>query len=413
MSVKDVFVVADNIFSPLGKTTAENFTQLKNNISGVKQHDDKALSPTPFFASLFDKDEIFIDTTNHTRHAEFISAPHRTGSQHDGHQANELLKQVQHDIPFEYTKFEQLLIASITDALKDSCIDPKDKKTVLIISSTKGNISLLETETNTAGLHNRISMSTSAKLIAEYFGFQNQPVIISNACISGVMTIITGMRLLRGGQYKNAVICGADVISKFIVSGFQSFQALSAEVCKPFDKMRTGLNLGEGASTVILSTNKKFEGNIKVKGGAVSNDANHISGPSRTGEELAYAIKQAIKDAGVATSDIDFISAHGTATVYNDEMEANAIGLAGLQTVPLNSLKGYYGHTLGAAGLIEAVVSIQSLKEYLMISTPGFEELGVTSPVNVCASPTRINADNFLKTASGFGGCNAAVVIGK
>jgi len=377
MSVKDVFVVAENILSPLGKTTAENFVQLKNNISGVKRHDDKTLSPTPFFASLFDKDHVFI--------IEDIN----------------------------YTKFEQLLISSITDAIKDSGIDPKDKKTVLIISSTKGNISLLETETNTPGLHNRISMSASAKLIAEYFGFQNQPVIISNACISGVMAIITGMRLLRGGQYENAVICGADVISKFIVSGFQSFQALSAEVCKPFDKARTGLNLGEGAATVILSTNKKFKGNIKVKGGSVSNDANHISGPSRTGEELAYAIKQSVKDAGVTISDIDFISAHGTATIYNDEMEANAIGLAGLQKAPLNSLKGYYGHTLGAAGLIESVVSIQSLKEGLMISTPGFEELGVTSPVNVCASPMRINAGNFLKTASGFGGCNAAVVVGK
>lgn len=377
ISEPDIFVVADNILSPLGNTTEENFVQLKNIISGVKLHNDEALSPTPFFASLFGNDHAFIGNDNN------------------------------------YTKFEQLLIASITDALKDSGIDPKDKKTILIISSTKGNISLLETETNNVELQKRISMSTSARLLAEHFGFQNQPVVISNACISGVMAIITGMRLLRMGQYENAVICGADVISKFIISGFQSFQALSAEVCKPFDKARTGLNLGESAATVILSTNKKFEGNIKIKGGAVSNDANHISGPSRTGEELAYAIKQAIKDAGVATSDIDFISAHGTATVYNDEMEANAIGLAGLQAVPLNSLKGYYGHTLGAAGLIETVISIQSLKKDLIISTPGFEELGVTSPVNVCASPMRINAANFLKTASGFGGCNAAVVIGK
>jgi 3-oxoacyl-[acyl-carrier-protein] synthase-1 len=377
MSVKDIFVVSDNILSPLGQTTAENFAQLKSDVSGVKQQDDKALSPTPFFASLFDKDHVFISNGN------------------------------------SYTKFEQLLIASMADALKDSDIDPKDKKTVLIISSTKGNISLLETETNSPTLQNRIAMSTSAKLIAEYFGFQNQPVIISNACISGVMAIITGMRLLRAEQYENAVICGADVISKFIVSGFQSFQALSTEVCKPFDKARTGLNLGEGAATIILSTNKQFEGTIKVKGGAVSNDANHISGPSRTGEELAYAIKKAIKDAGVSSSDINFISAHGTATIYNDEMEANAIGLAGLLAIPLNSLKGYYGHTLGAAGLIEVVVSIQSLKEDLMIPTPGFKELGVTNPVNVCASPMCINANNFLKTASGFGGCNAAVVIGK
>jgi 3-oxoacyl-[acyl-carrier-protein] synthase I len=123
--------------------------------------------------------------------------------------------------------------------------------------------------------------------------------------------------------------------------------------------------------------------------------------------------EQAMYDADVSASNIDFISAHGTATVYNDEMEANAIRLAGLQSIPLNSLKAYYGHTLGAAGLIESVISVQSLKEKLIIPTLGFRELGVTSSVNVCSSPLHIDASNFIKTASGFGGCNAAVVIGK
>src|SRR6202000_2503161 len=255
--------------------------------------------------------------------------------------------------------------------------------------------------------------SASAKLVVKYLGFVNQPIIISNACVSGVMAIITGMRLLRTGQYENAIITGADVISRFIMSGFESFQALSPQVCRPFDKSRDGLNLGEGAGTILLSTQKKYEHNVKVLGGAVSNDANHISGPSRTGQELSYAIDQALKDSGISTSEIDFISAHGTATVYNDEMEANAIALSGLQSVPLNSLKGYYGHTLGAAGLIESIISIQSLKQGLALPTPGFNEIGVSRPVNVVASPLIIEADTFLKTASGFGGCNAAVVFGK
>jgi len=377
ISDPDVFIVADNIFSPLGKTTAENFEQLKNGVSGVTQHHDETLSPTPFYASLFGDGPEFLESKD------------------------------------RYTKFEHLLIASITDALKNGDIDPKEKKTVLIISSTKGNIALLETEDNNPALQQRIAMSTSAKMIAEHFGFQNQPIIISNACISGVMAIITGMRLLKAGQYENVVIAGADVISKFIVSGFQSFQALSPAVCRPFDKSRDGLNLGEGASTIILSTQQKFGGYIKVKGGSVSNDANHISGPSRTGAEMAYAVKQAMSDASLTATNIDFISAHGTATVYNDEMEANALVLSGLQSVPLNSLKGYYGHTLGAAGLIESVVSIQSLKENLVIATLGFEENGVSSMVNVCTSPLQIDGVNFIKTASGFGGCNAAVVIGK
>jgi 3-oxoacyl-[acyl-carrier-protein] synthase-1 len=372
----DVFVVADNILSPLGKTTAENFAKLKEGISGVKEHYNTAISPVAFFASLIDQDE-------------------------------QLLKADEHN----YTKFEQLLVASIANALTGSGIDVRDKKTILIISSTKGNISLLEDGVNDIELKNRISLPTSAKLVAEHFGFQNKPIMVSNACISGVLGIITAMRLLRSGEYEHAVIAGADVISKFIMSGFQSFQALSPQQCKPFDEAHDGLNLGEGAGTIILSTNEKYAQNIKVKGGSVSNDANHISGPSRTGQELAGAIKNALHDAGLST--IDFISAHGTATVYNDEMEASAISISGLQKAPLNSLKGYYGHTLGAAGLIESIISIQSLKQGLILPTIGFKEAASADKINVCAKPLRIKANNFLKTASGFGGCNAAVIFGK
>jgi 3-oxoacyl-[acyl-carrier-protein] synthase-1 len=372
MRSPDVFVVADNVFTPLGKTTAQNFANLKNDQSAVKQHQHNSLT---YFAALFGE-------------AEFPSNQ-------------------------QYTKFEQLLIVSISDALKQGGLDAPDKKTVLIISSTKGNISLLETEKNGPELQNRIALSTSAKLVAGHFGFVNQPIIISNACVSGVMAIINGMHLLRIGQYENAIIAGADVISEFILSGFQSFQALSPQVCRPFDKSRDGLNLGEGAGAIILSTHKKYANNIKVKGGGISNDANHISGPSRTGQELSFAIDQSLKDAEVSSKDIDFISAHGTATIYNDEMEANAIALSGLVNVPLNSLKGYYGHTLGAAGMIESIISIQSLKENVFLPTPGFQETGVTQPVNVIASPLHLETTNILKTASGFGGCNAAVVFGK
>lgn len=375
---QDVFVVTDNVLTPLGKTTAENFAKLKEGISAVKEHYRTAISPLPFFASLFDQYE-------------------------------QILKADEH----HYTKFEQLLVASIADALNGSGIDVRDKKTVLIISSTKGNISLLENENVTPELKNRISLSTSVKLVAEHFGFQNKPIVVSNACISGVLGVITAMRLLRSGEYEHAVVAGADVISKFIMSGFQSFQALSPQQCKPFDQSHDGLNLGEGAATIILSTNEKYAQNIKVKGGSVSNDANHISGPSRTGQELAGAIKHALKDADLYSSDIDFISAHGTATVYNDEMEANAISISGLQKVTTNSLKGYYGHTLGAAGLIESIISIQSLKQNLVLPTIGFKEPANADKVNVLADAKRMKANNFLKTASGFGGCNAAVIFGK
>jgi len=368
---REVFVAADNVFTPLGKTTAENFENLKQGKTAVKQHS----APQPFYAALFDEDVLPKDD--------------------------------------RYTKFEQVLIASMTGALQQSGLNASHKKTILILSSTKGNISLIETEKHDARLKDRIALSTSASLTAKHFGFVNEPIIVSNACISGVMAMITGMRLLRTGQYENAVIAGADVISEFILSGFQSFQALSSGICKPFDKNRDGLNLGEGAGTIILSSDEKHSGNIKVLGGGISNDANHISGPSRTGKELSFAIDQALKDAHISANDIGFISAHGTATPYNDEMEAHAIALSGLESIPLNSLKANYGHTLGAAGLIESIVSIRALKESLILPTMGFKEHGVTQPVTVTQSVTTSSKPNFLKTASGFGGCNAAIVFGK
>jgi 3-oxoacyl-[acyl-carrier-protein] synthase-1 len=378
-TMTDIFISSDNILSPIGLNTAENFDQLKKNVSGIKKQDDKGMSEEPFYAALFDTEQAILKTT----------------------------------LPGNYTKFEKLLIASVADALSNTQIKATDKKTVLIISSTKGNISLLETEEPSDELNQRISLNSSARLVADHFGFINPPVIISNACISGMLAILTGMRLIQSGQYDHAVVTGADVISKFILSGFQSFQAISPSVCKPFDAARDGINLGEGAGTVVLTSNKEFSSGIKVTGGSVSNDANHISGPSRTGEELNLAITKAMKMAGVAATDIDFISAHGTATVFNDEMEAKAINLAGLQAVPVNSLKGYYGHTLGAAGLIESVISIQSLKENTVIPTPGFENPGVTQPVNICTSLYQSTIQHCLKTASGFGGCNAAMVFSK
>ena len=120
-----------------------------------------------------------------------------------------------------------------------------------------------------------------------------------------------------------------------------------------------------------------------------------------------------MEDASITASQIDFISAHGTATVYNDEMEANAITLAGLQNVPVNSLKGYYGHTLGAAGIIEAIIAVYSLRQNIVLPTLGFTTMGVTKPINICSSLYSTPLQNCLKTASGFGGCNAAIVIGK
>ena len=375
--MKDVFVVSDNIFSPVGNTSAENFHALINDQSGIKEQVLPSVSALPFYASLF------------------------TGEIDKALTAGD-----------SCTKFEQLVICSVAKALQNSGINVQSPGTIMILSTTKGNISLLETAVISASIKEQVGLYTSARKIAGYFKLAHTPVIISNACISGLTALLTGKRLLEMGQYKQAVVVGADVISSFILSGFQSFQAISRQPCRPFDAARDGINLGEAAATIILST-EITDGSVKLAGGAVTNDANHISGPSRSGQELCMAINKAMKQAHVSSADIGFISAHGTATVYNDEMEAKAFSLAGMEAIPLNSLKGYYGHTLGAAGLVESVIAIQSLQQKIMIPTKGFRQTGVSKPVTVCKEVMPIETNHCLKTASGFGGCNAALVFSK
>jgi 3-oxoacyl-[acyl-carrier-protein] synthase I len=250
--MKDIFVVSDNIFSPLGATTAENFSRLKAGVSAVRRHDRPEMADEPFYAALFDP-AVAADVSPRAPTA-------RSGG---------LFPLA----PGAYTKFEQLLLASISDALETGNIDPRDPRTILILSTTKGNISLLETDTGGAGgargtggaggvgraaanpaLDRRIALSTSARLIAGHFHFVHTPIVISNACISGILALVTAMRLIRSGSYDMAVVAGADVISRFVLSGFGSFQAISPGPCRPFDRSRDGINLGEGAGTVVLSS---------------------------------------------------------------------------------------------------------------------------------------------------------------
>lgn len=378
--MREVYIVADNIISPLGFTTRENFQKLLENQSAISHHAKSNFAPQPFFASLLNKaqDEKLSNDSSESSH----------------------------------TKFEKLVISSITEALQHTTISASDASTIIIISTTKGNISLLETEEWSNELNDRIALHSSARIVQRYFGNPNMPVVVSNACISGLTAMLTGKRLLESGRYKHAIVTGADVISKFILSGFQSFQAVSDQPCKPFDETRNGVTLGEAAGTVVLSTDPHQNRKGLFSSGAGSNDANHISGPSRTGEELCLAINKSLNQASLTPADIGFVCAHGTATVYNDEMEAKAFSLANL-TAPVNSLKGFYGHTLGAAGILETILSVEALERNVVLPTAGYQKKGVTSDINICAEAQPHNAQAFLKTASGFGGCNSAIVIKK
>ena len=218
------------------------------------------------------------------------------------------------------------------------------------------------------------------------------------------------MRALESGRYDYAVVVGADVQSRFIISGFQSFKALSPEPCKPFDAHRLGLNLGEAAAAIVYQRVEKAQSGQWVAGaGAICNDANHISGPSRTGEGSFRALNTVLEDADV--DDIAFVNVHGTATLYNDEMESIAIERAGLIDKPVNSLKGYYGHTMGAAGVMEVILSMRAVEDHTILGTKGFDSLGVSKNVKVSSEHRSTDKNSFIKLLSGFGGCNAAMLF--
>jgi hypothetical protein len=251
-------------------------------------------------------------------------------------------------------------------------------------------------------------------VIAGFFGFSQEPIILSNACISGGLALAVARRLCHTQNLKNVLVLGGDLCSEFVLSGFHSFQAVSPKPCKPFSKNRDGISLGEAAAAILLSTEKRGAGEVvSLVADATANDANHISGPSRTGEGLFKSIEIALEEVKIGVGEISFISAHGTATIYNDEMEAIAFNRAGLGEIPLNSFKGYFGHSLGASALLESILTKQSLLNKKLYPSLGFEEKGTSKALNIIKEVQNKNIAYALKTASGFGGCNLALVFKK
>ena len=298
--------------------------------------------------------------------------------------------------------FEQVSLEAARMAVENAGIDPADPSTGFILSSIKGDIEHFG--------KSDVSLAYSAGNIARALGVQTQPVVVSNACISGLAALVQGMRMIRAGQYKNVIVVGTEVQSPFIVTGFQSLKALSVEPCKPFDANRVGLNLGEASAAMVLTEITGADAWELVEG-AIRNDANHISGPSRTGEGSYNALRAVLPY--VDKKDLAFVNVHGTATVYNDEMEAIALSRAGLLDVPVNALKGYFGHTMGAAGILESILSMQALEAGVVLATRGFEQLGVSAPVKVSAQEQPAVGNSFIKLLSGFGGVNGALLFRK
>ena len=377
-----IFNIGDNIISPIGWTTAENWSAVAAERIGLRSYTHRFGLPEPFFASLLDEENL-----------------------------DEKFSKLPHNQEEKYTKVEKAAILSATDAVANAGINPADPQVIFVFSTTKGNVELLEDHHGYEP--ERPYLWRSAQLVARHFGNPNEPVVVSNACISGCAAQVAAARLLHRHGYRYAVVIGADVLSKFIISGFQSFKALSPEQCRPFDADRTGLNLGEAAATIVYARNRADipagKPCLCLAAGAICNDANHISGPSRTAEGLFTAVSQVLD--GFDVANLAFVNAHGTATRYNDDMESVALERARLTDIPVNSLKGYFGHTLGAAGVLEVILSTQELLHHRVLRTVGCENPGTVAAIRVAQQPMETGKTSFLKMISGFGGGNAALLV--
>lgn len=365
------YIIADNIISPLGETSEENYLSVKAGRSGIRAYEPGTCNiPEGFYASLLFED--------------FETLALRSA---------------------------QKAIANAQKTMGNAQLELKGKRTAFILSSTKGNI------------EENISLADSAQRIATQLGIDAQPIVVCNACISGLSALILGNRLIDSDLYDAAIVCGCDTPRQFILSGFQSLKALSPEPCRPFDMERMGLNLGEAAATLILSKNPILGNSWRMGDGFIRNDAFHISTPSKTADGLYLSLQRTLesftKEISSTCKQIDmkahlaFINAHGTATLFNDQMESVAIGRAGLSDLPANAYKSFWGHTMGAAGILETIICMKAIDDDTILGTRGFSELGVSGKMNICAENRPTDKKGFIKMLSGFGGCNATIWAAK
>lgn len=365
------YIIADNIISPLGETSEENYLSVKAGRSGIRAYEPGTCNiPEGFYASLLFED--------------FETLALRSA---------------------------QKAIANAQKTMGNAQLELKGKRTAFILSSTKGNI------------EENISLADSAQRIASQLGIDSKPIVVCNACISGLSALILGNRLIDSDLYDAAIVCGCDTPRQFILSGFQSLKALSPEPCRPFDMERMGLNLGEAAATLILSKNPIQGNSWRMGDGFIRNDAFHISTPSKTADGLYLSLQRTLesftKEISSTCKQIDmkehlaFINAHGTATLFNDQMESVAIGRAGLSDLPANTYKSFWGHTMGAAGILETIISMKAIDDDTILGTRGFSELGVSGKMNICAENRPTDKKGFIKMLSGFGGCNATIWAAK
>ena len=313
-----------------------------------------------------------------------------------------------------------LLLAAAEDLLARSALTAEPERIAVVLGTALGGVEQLERAMAPGGRarHALDALYDSpAHALARRLGARGPVMTVGAACAAGATAIGTGADLLRADVVDVVIAGGYDALCRFVMRGFDALRSLTRERVRPFDKRRSGLLLGEAAGLVMLARERDTHGPRlgRLLGHASASDGSHVAAPDAYGRGLELAIRSALDEAGLTPADVEFVSAHGTGTLVNDRIEADVLRrvLAGrVSEVPVNSIKGSVGHTMGAAAVLEAVMCLMAGREGVVPHTVGLEEPDPVCELDhVIGSPRTAQPRISLSTSLGFGGCNAALVL--
>ncbi|MEY2564398.1 MAG: 3-oxoacyl-[acyl-carrier-protein] synthase [Verrucomicrobiota bacterium] len=318
----------------------------------------------------------------------------------------------------------RMMILALEEALEQA---PGFQPQLSVVGTTSGGMTFGE-EYYRGLKGGRISRRRAASLIANYtpqkpvmdaqetFGLTAPCQVIANACASGTNAIGHAFECIRSGHYQRVLAGGYDALSELVFVGFDSLQASTPERCRPFDRERTGLVLGEGAAILLLENLESARARgvtilAEVLGYGISTDNHHLTQPNPSGSGARQAMEGALHSGGIKPQEIDYVNAHGTATPFNDAAEGKAIAEL-FDGVPVSSTKGMMGHSLGAAGAIEAVISLLALQNQFLPPNINFRHGDADLNLNIIANESQAGSlRTVLSNSFGFGGTNASVII--
>ena len=324
----------------------------------------------------------------------------------------------------EHKSRNNAVLAFLADSIKDSINElkqkySKDRIAIILGTSTSG---LDETENELkkfmqTGVPSRDFYYKSQEFgdpsmfLADYLDIDGPAYTISTACSSSARALICGKRMLESGLVDAVIAGGADTLCKVPINGFNSMGVLSHERCLPFNKNRAGINIGEGGGLMILS---KEKASLELLGVGESSDAYHVSSPEPSGAGAISAMKMALDDASLTTDDIGYVNLHGTATKLNDAMESKAMASLFKGKVPCSSTKYMTGHTLGAAGIVEAAILCYLLKHDLDLPVQDFSHDEIDDTLDECGlvkEKMKAKKKVMMSNSFAFGGNNASIII--